>query len=82
MDLLKGQGQWNGEEKPVQQGPWAVHGQCMHVHQAQITDWAQALSTLSSSEPPPVLLQLIQHSKPVDGTERFLVFRFISSFKL
>ena len=28
---------------------WAVRG-----HQALITDWAQALSTLSSSQPPPV----------------------------
>ena len=27
----------------------------MHAHQARITDWAQALSTFSSSQPPPFL---------------------------
>ena len=59
-----------------------MHGQCMYAHQALITDWAQALSTLGSSQDPPVLLQLTQHSKPVDGSGRFSVFQFISSFKL
>ena len=62
------------------------HGQCMgspmHTHHVLITDWAQALSTLGSSQDPPVLLQLTQHSKPVDGSGRFSVFQFISSFKL
>lgn len=58
-----------------------VTRECMHAHQALITDWAQPCPH-SASQPPPALLQLTQHNKHVDGSGRFSVFQFISSFKL
>ena len=60
-----------------------VHGKCMHAHQALITDWAQALSTLSSSQLPPVPLaadSAQQMWMDLEGSQCFSLFP-LSNFR-